>query len=57
MIKASQVKHYRKSLGLTQAQFAEKAGVSCDLVRKHWEVAGISDKNVMKARVILEIVK
>jgi len=55
MIKPNKIKAHRKSLGLTQAAYAERYGVSPQQVRLQWEKEGISDKALEKARLLVKL--
>ena len=57
MIKPNQIKAHRKSLGLTQAAYAARYGVSHQQVRLHWEKEGISDRALLKARRLVKLAK
>lgn len=55
MIRPEEIKKYRKSLGLTQTQFADLCSVSKEKVRLHWEKKGIPEKAINEAIMIKKI--
>jgi len=55
MIKPEQVLAYRRSLNMTQVQFAEHCGVSLSTLRSGWEENGIPTKDLKKSRAVVEI--
>ena len=55
MIKPEYIKAHRKSLGLTQAAYAWRYGVSLEQVRLQWEKNGISNKALVKARLLIKL--